>query len=119
MKRSQKIKNIILTAILLAVFSYIFKYIPMQLFGQDILFDASRHIMVAVFGLYFVYLFIEHNKEWMPVYFMFSFAVLTVISLQRIVSNAHNDVGLALGLILSAIAIILPRWKEFRGRVRF
>jgi membrane-associated phospholipid phosphatase len=110
---THRIKQIIYTAILMIIGSILFKTIPMDIFGPNILFDASRHIMVACFVLYILFLFIK-DKSWRIPYFILSFAVLMIISIQRIISNAHNDIGLLMGFVLSLIAIIIPRWGEVK-----
>lgn len=97
----------------------IFKYLPMYIYGKDILFDASQHIVTASFILYVIYTLIEKNKDWRIPFFIFSLSVLTIISLQRILDNAHNDVGLLLGLLISIVAIILPRINEIKKDFKF
>jgi len=121
MNRSQKHKlgKLIFTAILMAIGLLIFKYLLMQIFGKEILFDASQHIVIVSFILYFVYCFIEENEKWLGIFWLFSFMVLTIISIQRIFVKAHNNVGLLLGLLISAIAIIIPRWSELKGKIKF
>jgi hypothetical protein len=41
------------------------------------------------------------------------------MSIQRIIAGAHNEVGVVLGLAIAGLAIVLPRWEEFRKGVRF
>lgn len=110
---NQKIKYVIYTAMIIIFGSIIFKYIPMAIYGTDILFDASNHIMVTCFIMYILFLFIK-DKSWRIPYFIFSLTILTIISIQRIISNRHNDIGLLIGLIISLIAILAPRWKEVK-----
>lgn len=118
-KKSEQIKSIIFTAILMAIGLIALKYIPMKLYGENILFDASGHIVIASFILYLVYFFIDENKKWRFPYLIFSFFVLTIISVQRIVSNAHNDTGLLLGLLVSIISIVIPNYKYYKKRIKF
>ena len=66
-----------------------------------------------------LYFFIDQNRTWRVPFFVFALAVLTVISIQRILDNAHNDVGLILGLLISVVSILLPRWKEIRKKISF
>lgn len=107
------------TAVIMILGLALLKYLPMYIFGKEILFDASQHIIIASFMLYFIYFFIDQNKSWRLPYLIFSIGVLIIISIQRILENAHNDIGLLLGLIISIIAIIAPRWREFKGKVEF
>jgi len=102
----------------MAVGLVLLKYIPMKAYGDTILFDASMHLTIAIAVLYLIYLLIEKVKNWRVPYFIFSVMVLTVISVQRVISNAHDDVGLLLGLLISLIAILIPRWKEVRKRIK-
>ena len=112
-------KYFIYTAILMVIFSIIFKTIPMKIFGKDILFDASRHVMTAILALYAIYIPIKQNESWRVPFFILSAAILMVISFQRIQVNAHNDIGLLLGLGLTIISIIIPLWNEFKKRLKF
>lgn len=107
------------TAIIMIIGLILFKYIPMYIYGKDILFDASAHIVWASLGLYIIWFFINQKKSWRIPYLIFSAMVLTIIGIQRIIVRAHNEVGLMLGLAVAAIAIIIPRWKEFKKGVSF
>ncbi len=112
-----KIKTLIYTAVLMAIGLFLFKFIPMKIYGKDILFDASMHITVAFFILYILFLFIK-DKSWRISYFVFALFILLVISIQRIISNKHNDIGLLIGIIISMISIIIPRWKEVKKHLK-
>lgn len=118
-KKKTQIKELALTAVIMLLGLALLKYLPMYIFGEDILFDASQHIVVASFVLYFVYFFIDQNEKWKIPYFILCFVVLTVISIQRILANAHNDVGLLLGALISIIAIAIPRWGELNKKIKF
>lgn len=95
------------------------KYIPMLIFGSDILFDASAHLVVTCFILYIGYFFIDQSKCLKPYYFLFSILVITIVSLQRILSNNHNDFGLLLGLLVASISILITNWKKIKGEINF
>jgi len=97
----------------------IFKFFPMYLSGREILFDASMHIVVASFILYVLWFFIDQNKTWTTPYFIFCSAVLLIIGVQRILINAHSDVGILLGLIISIISVGISRWRTIRGKISF
>ena len=116
--KKMKIRYLIYTAILMALGLFLFKFIPMEIYGGDILFDAYMHITIACFILYALYLFIK-DKAWRIPYFIFALAVLVVISIQRIIGNRHNDIGLLIGMIISILAIIIPRWKEVKKHLKF
>ncbi len=118
-KTKIQIEKIILTGILMVIGLILFKYIPMQIYGKDILFDASSHIVGTSFGLYIIWFFIDQNKSWRIPYFIFSACFLTIIAIQRIIAQKHNEIGIVLGLTISAIAIVIPRWKEIWKRIEF
>lgn len=98
---------------------FLFKYIPMQIFGEHIKFDASAHITITIFFLYIIWFFIDQNKSWRTVFFIFSFLVLAIVSIQRILVDAHNDFGLLAGLILSVCAIVFSQKRFFKNKFKF
>ena len=118
-RKKMQIKELVYTAIIMIAGLLLFKFLPMEIFGWNILFDASMHITIACFVLYFIYFFIDQNKSWRIPYAIFCFAVLTIISVQRILVSAHNDTGLLLGLIISVVAIAIPRWNEIKKEIEF
>lgn len=91
----------------------------MLLWGYDITFDASLHITSAIFVLFIGWYFIDQNKNWRIPYLIFSLVVLSIISTQRILVNAHNDVGLLLGLVVGVGSIMISNWKYFRKKLEF
>lgn len=95
------------------------KYLPMAIWGDNILFDASAHIASAMLALYVAWFFVDQNKQWRVPFFLFCVMVLTVIALQRIIANAHNDVGLLLGLMVGLTAIGIAERKRVLARLRF
>lgn len=105
--------------IVMAVGILFFKVLPMELFGDDILFDASLHVTSTIFVLYIIWYFIDQNKYWRIPFFLFVAVVLSVVSFQRIAIGAHNDVGLLLGLSISLLAIIASRPDYFKGKFDF
>ena len=107
------------TAIIMAIGLIIFKYIPIYIYGKDILYDASSHIVWTSFGLYVIWFFIDQKKSWRIPYFIFAGAVLIIMGIQRIISKNHNELGVMLGLAIAVLAIIIPRWKEFKKGVKF
>ncbi len=97
----------------------LFKFIPMEMYGSDIKFDASAHITITMFLLYFIWFFIDQNKSWRTIYFVFSLAVISIVSIQRILVDAHNDIGLLAGLLLSLVAIVYSQKKYFKNKFKF
>ncbi len=121
MNKKTKIQFIILSraAIVMALGLLLFKYIPMQIWGDEILFDSSAHITIAIFILYTLWFFIDQKKSWHIPFFLFSFLVLAVVSMQRILDNAHNDIGLLGGLVISVSAIIYSQFSKFKRELSF
>lgn len=107
-----KITKISYSALIMLAGLVILKYIPMQIFGKDILFDASQHIVIAGLILYIGYVIIGHKSKIIIPYYFLAFMVLTLIAIQRIIENAHNDIGSILGLIVVALGILIPQWRE-------
>ena len=112
------------TTLIMIIGLILFKYIPMYInylrFGtSDILYDASSHIVWTSWGLYVVWFFVDQKKSWRIPYFILSGAILVIMAIQRIIVGAHNEVGIMLGLAVTGVAIIIPRWKEFRRNVKF
>lgn len=97
----------------------LFKFAPISLWGSGIQFDASFHVVATIFGLYVIWYFIERNKRWRVPFFIVATGLVTVISIQRIFAEAHNEIGILIALALSAVAIILSRPEYFLKRLRF
>ncbi|MBC8465018.1 MAG: hypothetical protein H8D63_01415 [Parcubacteria group bacterium] len=115
----ENIRRLSTAGIVILVGLFLLKYIPMQLWGDAILFDASAHISIAMFVLYILWFFIDQNKSWRIPFFIFSLVILAIISLQRIITLAHNDTGLLLGLILSTVAIGTSQWDVIQKKIEF
>lgn len=107
------------TTVLMIVGLALFKYLPMYLFDSNILYDASYHVLFTILLLYILWFFIDQKKSWRIPYFIFSGALIIIVSLQRIIAQEHNEVGIILALLIGAISIVIPRWKEFMGGVKF
>ncbi len=107
------------TALYMAVGIALFKYVPMWLWGADILFDASLHMTAAIFVLYVLWFFVDQNKTWRVPFFLLAATVIAIVSLQRIAVSAHNDIWLLGGLCVSVCAIFYARKDTFKKRLRF
>lgn len=118
-KKQEQIKKIIIAGVIIYAGLFLFKFIPMQIFGKDILFDASMHLSTAIFVLYIFWFFIDQNKKWRIPYLFFSMLVLTIISFQRILTNNHNDLGLLLGLGIGILGIGIAEIKNMKGKLKF
>ncbi len=109
MKKLNKnqLKKILSTAIFMAIGLLLFKYLPMYIYGSDILFDASQHVTLTIFVLYAIWHFVPKTKKWLLPFYIFSAAILVIISIQRIFIQAHNEAGILLGITISAISIFI------------
>jgi Ca2+/Na+ antiporter len=114
-----KIQALAITFVIMSFGLGLFKFLPMYIWGADILFDASMHITTAMFLLYVAWFFIDQNKSWHTPFFIFCLTVITIISMQRILVFAHNDVGLLAGFSISLLAIIVSRWSYFKEKLSF
>ena len=95
------------------------KFIPMDIWGANILFDASMHITATCLALYIAWFFIDQDKTWRIPFFIFSALVLSVVAIQRINANAHNDIGLGLGLAISLTSIFIAERKKLKKKISF
>jgi len=118
-KTEQQLIWISYTAILMVIGLIFFKYLPMYLSEGNILYDASYHVLFTILLLYILWFFIDQKKSWRIPYFIFSGVLIIIVSLQRIIVQEHNEVGIILALLIGAVSIIIPRWKEFMGGVKF
>ncbi|MBI5404961.1 MAG: phosphatase PAP2 family protein [Candidatus Kerfeldbacteria bacterium] len=116
---SHQVRAIVVAGFVIATELFFLKYIPMWVWGNNIRFDASMHIATAIFVLYVLWFFIDQNKNWRTPFFIFSALVLFVISVQRIADNAHNDIGLLLGLLAGLTGIGASQWGKFKKRLKF
>ena len=114
--KKQKLKSLLIYIIIVVVGLILFKYLPMSIYGKEILFDASQHLVITLSILYIIWNFIEKNKDWRIPYFFILTSVITIVSIQRIESNAHSDIGLLIGLLVVLISIVISRWEDFRGK---
>jgi membrane-associated phospholipid phosphatase len=118
-KVTTQIKSILEAGAIMFLGLFIFKFIPMTIWGQDIRFDASAHVTISMFILYIIWFFVDQNKTWGIGFFVFSILVLSIVSIQRILVDAHSDIGLLAGFILSCIAILYAQRHRLKGKFRF
>jgi len=115
--QTKKIKQLFFTGILIIIGQILFKYLPIKIFGENILFDSSNHVAGTVFILYIIYSFYsftEKNKKWKIFYFILSVIVIIIVAIQRIIAKEHNLFGVTLGFIIAGLAIAIPRWREIK-----
>lgn len=75
-----QLKQLLIAGVITAVGLLLFKYLPMSMWGRDILFDASGHIAGAMFVLYVLWFFIDQNRQWRTPFFIFAGVVLIVFA---------------------------------------
>jgi|SRR3989344_3336873 len=114
-----QVKEIIIAGIVIGVGLILLKYIPMYIYGEDILFDASAHIAWMIFFLYVIWFFIDQDKSWRIPFLILSAGILTVISIQRILTNNHNLYGLFLGFLIGIIGIGISQWRVIKNKIDF
>jgi len=105
-------RHLVYSTILMVIGSLLFKILPEYIYGKDILFDASRHVMTLALGLYFLYYFVQRKENWKLNYIIFSSGILCFMGVQRILSGEHNEYGVLIGYALAGIAVFLPLWLE-------
>lgn len=118
-KTKEKFQRIATAAGITLTGLFLFKYIPMSIWGQDILFDASAHIATTIIGLYILWFFVDQNKRLHSPFLLFCIMILIVVALQRIVANAHNDIGLLLGLLVGLSGIGVAERKKVHASLKF
>lgn len=118
-KVNGQIKSIVTVGIIMFFGLVFLKLIPMYIWGWDIKFDASAHITITMFFLYILWFFIDQNKHWHTLFWVFSIVVLAIVSIQRILVDAHNDIGLLLGFLLSVSAILYAQRNKLKGKFKF
>ncbi|PIR38800.1 MAG: hypothetical protein COV34_00575 [Candidatus Zambryskibacteria bacterium CG10_big_fil_rev_8_21_14_0_10_42_12] len=118
-RRQKQITRIAHVGILMITGLYVFKYIPMKIWGSNILSDASFHIIVTFFLLYVVWFFIDQNKKWHVPFFVISGIIVAVVAFDRIAVTAHNGAGLLLGILISLISILWVERKQLKQTFDF
>ncbi len=109
---TKKVESLGLAILVMGGGLILFKLIPMLIWGKNILFDASMHVIIASLILYIVYLPIEHNKHLKFSYVLFSIIVLVFVGVQRYSVYEHNLFGIALGLLISFAGILIAKRFE-------
>ena len=117
--KKDNLTKIFTAALVMGIGALFFKLLPIKIWGDNILFDASFHVILAFLVLYIIWFFIDQNKNWHAFYFLFSALILFIIAVQRIIDNAHNDVGLLVGLIVSLLAIGIAERKSLKDKFKF
>ncbi len=119
MSKKENLKKIITAGIIMLLGLLLFKYLPISIFGKNILFDASAHVTLTFFILYIIWFFIDQNKSWRIPYFILSAVILIIVAMQRILANEHNDIGIIAGIVLSLLAIGISQWRAIKTSLIF
>ncbi len=93
----------------------LFKYIPMQNYGNEILFDASAHVVIAIFILYLGWFFIPDIKKQKKLYFCLSLLILFLVSIQRIYVGEHNFIGVLKGIGIGVVGILITNVDKLKN----
>lgn len=118
-KKKDQVIKIFTALFFMSIGILLLKLIPMQIWGGEILFDASMHLTSTFAVLYILWFFVDQNKDWRTPYFLFSLVVIFIVAVQRIIDNAHNDVGLLLGLFISLVSIGIAERKNLKNKFIF
>lgn len=116
---SQKIHRILTAIFVAAVGLFLLKLAPMVLWGRLIEFDASFHVTVAILAMYVLWFFIDQNPRWRTPFIMFSIAVVLVVAIQRLMVDAHSDIGILLAFAIGVIAIGTAEWESVGNKISF
>ena len=119
LSRRQKILSLLVCYVLMISGLLLFKFIPMYFYGANILFDASAHVVFTSFVLYCGWYFIDRHATLRIPYLLLAMSILVVLSIQRLLVGAHNDVGILLGWGISVVAIVVSRWRYFHREIGF
>jgi len=118
-RQDEQIERISFALILMVCGIILFKFIPIYIWGNDILFDASFHIIFAFLVLYVLWFFVDQNPRMHFPFFLLSILILYIISIQRISVSAHNDIGLLLGMVVALSSIGYAERKKLKGVLEF
>lgn len=95
------------------------KYVPMMIFGQKILYDASAHVALTIFVLYGCWFFIDQNKTWRVPFFTVATGITVTVAIQRLIAHEHNEVGILLGMVVALLGIIAAEKELFKKGLKF
>lgn len=112
-------KKIVKAGVVITLGLLLLKFLPMEIWGEEILFDASMHIAVTMFVLYIVWFFIDQEPTWRQPFFTFAAVILIWVGFQRIFINAHSDIGLMLGFAVGLFGIGVAEWSKVKRRLKF
>jgi len=116
---SQKLHRIVTSIFVAAVGLLLFKLVPMVMWGTTIEFDASFHVTAVTLAMYVLWFFIDQNPKWRTPFFSIATAVVLVVAIQRLLVDAHSDIGILLALAVGVIAIGAAEWDSIRGKISF
>jgi len=116
---SQKLHRIVTSVFVAAVGLFLFKLVPMVFWGATVEFDASFHVTVAILVMYVLWFLIDQNPKWRTPYITVATAVILVVAIQRLLVDAHSDVGILLAFVIGVIAIGSAEWESVKGKLSF
>ena len=115
----QKLVSIMVSGSVMAAGLLLFKAAPMYLWGSDITFDASFHIVFVVFALHVCWFFVDQVPVWRMPFLVVSTGVVVIVALHRIIEGAHDEFGVMLGLMVACTGVVAAHWPYFSGRLSF
>lgn len=116
---SQKLHRIVTSIFVAAVGLLLFKLAPMVMWGTMIEFDASFHVTAAILGMYVLWFFIDQNPRWRLPFITIATGVVLVVAIQRMLVDAHSDLGILLAIVIGVIAVGCAEWESINEKVSF
>lgn len=119
MRSTEKLRRIVMSICVAALGIALLKVVPMAIWGPAIEFDASFHVTVTLLGLYILWFFIDQNPRWRVPFFLLASVVTLVVAIQRLLIDAHSDIGILLGIAVGMIAIGAAEWQDIKHTFSF
>ena len=116
---TEKLRRIVLSIFVAAIGLFLLKLVPMVLWGAMIEFDASFHVTVTILVLYILWFFIDQNPRWRAPFIVVATGIVVIVAVQRLLVDAHNDIGILLAFVIGVIAIGSAEWGSIHDRISF
>ena len=116
---TEKLRRILLSIVIAGAGIVILKIIPMMVWGVGIEFDASLHVTTTIISLYVIWFFIDQNPRWRVPFFMVATGVVLIVAIQRLLVDAHSDIGVLLAIVLGLGAVMTAEWHDIRDKISF
>ncbi len=115
----EKLKRIAVSGLVMAGGLVLFKFLPQYIWGPDITFDASFHIIFMAFFLHIGWFFIDQVPNWRTPYLIIATGLLIIVAIHRIIEEAHDEFGVMLGIAVAGGAVLVAHWQYFKQHLSF